>query len=66
MDDKLLVNLIQGANRISVSRSTLYKLIQSGQIRPIRIGRSVRISVEELDRFVEQLQQEQAEMDGER
>lgn len=48
----ILVNVVQAAEMFSISRSTIYQLIWSGQLVPIRIGRSVRFSVEHLERFV--------------
>jgi hypothetical protein len=36
----------------SVSRSSIYQLIWSEQLVPIRIGRSVRFSVGQLEQFV--------------
>lgn len=37
---------------LSLSRSSIYLLIDSDQLRPIRIGRSVRFTVEQLEQFV--------------
>lgn len=48
----LLVNMVQAAEILSLSRSSLYQLIWSEQLVPIRIGRSVRFSVDQLERFV--------------
>ena len=48
----LLVNMVQAAEILSLSRSSLYQLIWCEQLVPIRIGRSVRFSVDQLERFV--------------
>ena len=48
----LLVNVVQAAEILSLSRSSIYQLIWTDQLVPIRIGRSVRFSVEQLERFV--------------
>jgi excisionase family DNA binding protein len=48
----LLVNVMQAAEILSLSRSTIYQLIWSDQLTPIRIGRSIRFPVEQLERFV--------------
>lgn len=37
---------------LAISRSSIHQLIWSEQLIPIRIGRSVRFSVEQLEQFV--------------
>jgi excisionase family DNA binding protein len=48
----LLVSIRQAAEMLSLSRSSIYLLIDSDQLTPIRIGRSVRFTVEQLEQFV--------------
>jgi excisionase family DNA binding protein len=48
----LLVSVVEAAAMLSLSRSSIYQLIWSDQLTPIRIGRSVRFSVEHLEAFV--------------
>ncbi len=48
----LLVNMAQAAQILCVSRSSIYQLIWTDLLIPIRIGRSVRFSLEQLERFV--------------
>ena len=48
----LLVTVVQAAEILSLSRSSIYQLIWSDQLVPIRIGRSVRFWVDQLERFV--------------
>lgn len=48
----LLVSIVQAAEMLSLSRSSIYQLIWSDQLTPIRIGRSARFSVEHLEDFV--------------
>ena len=50
--EALLLNLTDAARALAVGRTTLYKLIDDGEIRVVRIGRAVRVSVTELDAFV--------------
>ena len=38
---------------LSLSRSSIYQLIRTDQLVPIRIGRCVRFSVDQLEQFVE-------------
>ena len=47
----LLVSVVQAAEMLSLSRSSIYQLIWNGELTPIRIGRSVRFSVEHLEAF---------------
>ncbi len=48
----LLVSIRQAADMLAISRSSVYNLIDAEQLTPIRIGRSVRFPVEQLERFV--------------
>jgi excisionase family DNA binding protein len=41
-----------------LSRATLYRLMGEGKIRPVKIGRAVRIPADELRAFVERLKAE--------
>jgi excisionase family DNA binding protein len=41
----------------SMSLSTINRIINIGKIRPVRIGRSVRIPREELESFLEKLKE---------
>lgn len=52
---RLLHRVPEAAERLGVSRSTLYELIGAGEIQAIRIGAAVRIPSIELERFVERL-----------
>ncbi|WP_395159888.1 helix-turn-helix domain-containing protein [Ilumatobacter sp.] len=48
----LLVSVREAADMLAISRSSVYNLIDADQLTPIRIGRSVRFPVEQLERFV--------------
>ncbi len=48
----LLVNIATAADLLALSRSTIYELIWQGELRPIHIGRSVRLTLDELHSFV--------------
>ena len=41
--------------RTGLSRSAIYRVINAGQLKVVKIGRSVRISEQELSRFIESL-----------
>ena len=51
--DRLLVDVETAAGMLSLHRSRLFPLLARGVIRSIKIGRSRRISVAELQRFIE-------------
>lgn len=43
----------EGADYLSLSRWTIMGLIKTGKIPASRVGRSVRLDVQDLDRFME-------------
>ena len=45
----LLVTVARAAEILSLSRSSIYQLIWSQQLVPIRIGRSIRFTVDQLE-----------------
>jgi excisionase family DNA binding protein len=45
---------------LGIGRATLYRLIKSGEIRTVKIGKSRRIPAEALDEFVANLNSEVA------
>ena len=42
--------------RTGLSRSAVYRVINEGKLKTIKIGRSVRISEQELNRFINALE----------
>ena len=53
MDDRLLVTVEAAAQRLGLSRGTVYPLVLSGDIPSIKIGRARRIPVDELEAWIE-------------
>lgn len=49
-----LVRLSAVEKALSVSRGKLTLMIDAGQIRTVRFGRSIRVPVEEIDRLVKE------------
>lgn len=49
----------EGAQHIRVSRSKMFELLKSGEIRSVKIGRSRRIPAAALDEYVTRLLDEQ-------
>jgi excisionase family DNA binding protein len=56
--ERLLLRVPEAADRLGVSRSTLYELMGSGRIRGVKIGAAVRIPADELRAYVESLKSE--------
>jgi len=59
--DRLLLTVNQAAGCLSLSRSHLYRYVQTGELRSVKIGRARRVPVSALEEFVQRLQDEQAE-----
>lgn len=49
----LLVTIPQAAELLAVGRSTIYQLIWDHELEPIRIGRSVRFTIDDLEDYVQ-------------
>lgn len=47
------VNTLEAARLLSISRPTLYKLLDAGEIASFRIGRSHRVPVDSIDAYIE-------------
>lgn len=46
------VTVAEVAEMLRVSNMTVYRLVQSGQLPAVRIGRSYRIRAEDVDRWL--------------
>ena len=55
MIDKILLSIPDAAARLSIGRSKMYQLITAGDVRAVRIGRAVRLPVEEVDAYARRL-----------
>jgi excisionase family DNA binding protein len=54
--DRLLLTPEEAAEILRVGRTTVYALMRSGELRPVHIGRSCRLSRAELERYVDRLE----------
>ena len=54
--DPLLLTPEEAAAVLRVGRTTVYALMKAGDLRPVHIGRSCRISRAELERYVRRLE----------
>jgi excisionase family DNA binding protein len=59
-----LLKILEVCERTALSRSTIYRAINEGKLRETRFGRSVRISSNELDRFLNSLSVEEDSTQG--
>jgi excisionase family DNA binding protein len=57
MQDKLLLKVGEAATLLGVAKITIYRLVWAGAIKPVHIGRAIRIPRSELERFVRELQE---------
>lgn len=49
----------EGRERLGhIRRNTWYQLIREGKLRAVRIGRAIRVSEEEIDRFIRDAERE--------
>jgi excisionase family DNA binding protein len=53
--EPLLVTVNEAADILSLCRTTIYELVDRGELRPVHVGRALRFPVAELARFVEAL-----------
>lgn len=50
---RLAFTVEEAAELLSLSRAKLYSLLSKGEIRGLKVGRSRRIPLRELERFIE-------------
>jgi len=55
--ERLLLRIPEAAERLGLSRSTVYELIAAGELSVIRYGRAVRVPVSQLTAWVERRSQ---------
>ncbi len=58
--EKKLLTVEGAAEALSVHRSTVYELLNSGKLASVKIGRLRRVPVAALDAYIEQLREETA------
>lgn len=59
--DRLLLRPMEAAEAIGVGRSKVYELLASGELPSIRIGGSVRVPVDALQRWIDRQLADRAE-----
>jgi excisionase family DNA binding protein len=51
----ILLRIGEVCSMLGMSKSTIYREIQSGNLRALKIGKSIRVSQEEVNRYVESI-----------
>jgi len=51
-DEKRLLRVDEAATRLGIGKTKTWELVNRGELRSVRIGRSVRIVAADVDRFV--------------
>ena len=57
-DDRLLLRVEEAAERLGIGRSLMYRLVLSGEVQSVPVGRLRRIPCEALTEYVYRLRQE--------
>jgi excisionase family DNA binding protein len=52
---RLLLTVEEAADRISICRSTMFKLIRQGDVKSVKVGRLRRVTPSALEDYVRQL-----------
>ena len=60
VQDRLLYTVPQAAELLSVSPNFVWALLQRGQLRGVKVGRSRKITAAELERYVTALSEDGA------
>lgn len=55
MENKLLLRVTEVAEVLGISRATAYKLMADGTLPVVKIGRSVRVPTDALQKWVREL-----------
>ena len=51
-----LLKISEIMDRTGLSKASVYRVINAGQLKTVKIGRSVRVTESELSRFIEDLE----------
>ena len=62
--DKLLITEKDVCERLSIGRSTVRRLMAQGRLNPFRIGRALRFTTSEVERFVDECEANRQQSGG--
>lgn len=51
-DDNLLLNVDDVCRKLRLSRSTIYALVKSGELKSVAIGRARRFTIQDIEAYV--------------
>lgn len=51
-NNKILVNIMEAANLLSVGRSTIYALTKAGDLQMVKIGSAARVTMDSIRTLV--------------
>jgi len=63
-DSRPLLTVEEAAQRLGIGRTTMYRLVSSGEVESVTLGRLRRVPSECLDEFVAALRKKQARSDS--
>lgn len=58
MNEERLLKLPEVSERLSLSRTAIYRLMTKGDLQPVRIGGALRFPASAIDRLIESLKEE--------
>jgi excisionase family DNA binding protein len=61
VNEERLLKLPQVSERLSLSRTAIYRLMAKGDLQPVRIGGALRFPASAIDRLIEDLKEENKE-----
>lgn len=57
--EKLLYRVGEAAEALGLSRATIWRLVSSGRLNAVRVGRAVRVPADDLLRFLKEIREQQ-------
>ncbi len=58
MNDERLLKLPEVSDRLSLSRTAIYRLMEKGELQPVRIGGALLFPASSIERLIEMLKEE--------
>lgn len=57
MNEEKLLKLPEVSARLSLSRTAIYRMMDRGELQPVRIGGALRFPASSIDRLIEELKE---------
>jgi len=55
--EKRLLTVKEACEYLGISKTTLYKLIKEGKLKPVKLGKITRFEKEDIDRLIKESKQ---------